>query len=237
MEESVTRKRVLTEPRAGRRTGFCLYEELVILVGSRSTNPLLPDPLSICLRAAILGDLIVDNLIVCNADNALVAQASTTDDCLVKKALGYVKKAECTVQKWLDVLNGESFNTKQRYQIKKMRFKVYKKLEEKKVLRLSSGFYKMDVRITDLRTRNELVNEVVEYLSRRGEKDMRIEILVCCLHLCKGLAPLLVSLTLQKQSTCKSRADDMIIMYKNYYRRECKKEDMVAHLLKALLAK
>lgn len=233
----MTRKRNVITNDAEKKEALYLYEEIVILVGDRTTTSLVPDPLSLCLRGAILGDLIIRDLIKIGHDNTVIVTYSSTGDYLSEKTLSYLKKADFNIQSWLSILNGENFNTKYRYQIKKVRHRVYKKLCEKGILRFKDKIYRQSVKIIDSDIRKQLTKEVVEYLYKKEEGDFRIDILVCCLHFCKGLPFILSSLPLQKQAVCKRRAEDIISLYLNYYKREWDKEDMVALLLKALLSK
>lgn len=237
MEESVTRRRHHSNSNIDKQKGFYLYEELVILMGDRVITPFVPDPLSLCLRAAILGELIICDFIKLGHGNIVVIRSCNTTDYLTEKTLSYIRKADCTVEKWLEILNGENFSTKYRYQIKKVRHRVYKKLSERGTIRFANKVYSQSVKIVDQEPRDRLAGEVVEYLAQKREGDFRIDILVCCLFFCKTLTPLFSSLSLQKQSNCKSRAEDVISLYRNYYRRECSKENMVALLLKSLLSK
>lgn len=237
MEESVTRKRSFAGDNAKEKNKLYMYEELVVLVGTRSTPAFVPDPLSICLRATILGELIVQNAITQGPNNTVVARASEVEDYMSCKALEYIKQTSCTIQKWLDILNGESFSAKHRYQIKRVRAKIYKRLCERKILAFNHRIYSMAVTIIDNDTRNRAVCGVIEYLGTKREKSVRMDILVCCLHFCKGLAPVLASLTRAKQDACMESAENIVALYKNYYRRECPQEDMAALMLKALLAK
>lgn len=233
----MTRKRSFVNDNAREKNNLYMYERLVILVGTRSTPAFVPDPLSICLRATILGELIVQNAITQGPNNTVFVRSSEVEDYMSGKALEYIKQANCTVQKWLDILNGESFSAKHRYQIKKVRAKIYKRLSEKKILVFNHRIYGMAATIIDNDTRNRVVCDLIDYLSTKREKSMRMDIIVCCLHFCKGLAPVLASLTKTKQDVCMENAENIVSLYKNYYRRECTREDMVALMLKALLSK
>lgn len=233
----MTRKRSFVGSHAREKSKLYMYEELVVLVGTRCTPAFVPDPLSICLRATILGELIVQNAITQGPNNTVIVRPCVVEDYMSAKALEYIKQTSCTIQKWLDILNGESFSAKHRYQIKKVRAKIYKRLCEKKVIVFNHRIYNMAVTIIDNDTRNRVVGGVIEYLSMKREKSMRMDIIVCCLHFCKGLTPVIASLTKTKQDACVESAENIVAMYKNYYRRECTQEDMVALMLKALMSK
>lgn len=234
----MTRKRnviITTDPERNKK--FRLYEELVILMGDRVTSSFVPDPLSLCLRATILGELIIQDVIKLGHDNIVIVTSRNTGDCLSEKTLSYLTQEDFTIKSWLSILNGENFSTKYRYQIKKVRRRVYKKLYEKGVLRFKDKMYKQTIKVIDQNAKTQLVEEVMEYLDRKSEGNFRIDILLCCLYFCKNLSSLFSSSPLQKQKTCKLRAEDVVSSYQNYYKRECAKEDMVALLLRALLSK
>ena len=230
----MTRKRGVAASGAQSNRSFHLYEELMILIGPRAGSSLTPDPLSICLRAAILGELIIEDMISCNQDGMLIAQSSAQEDKLLAEALKNIRKAEFDVQRWLGILNGETFSVMHRYPIKKARFKVYRMLQDKRIFNFRYSFYHYNAKLVDNSARIQVVDEILGYLQIQREKDLRMDILVCCLFFCESMSPLFTYLTPRERTQCRARADDITSSYRSYYRRESKKEDMVASLLKEL---
>lgn len=237
MEEiSVTRKREVSSKKEIKVKEITLSEELVILIGNRKYLNLIADPISLSLRCLIITELILDEFIGLDSTNNVYIIKSITDNPIHIKALGFFSKESLPLKKWLEILNGESLHTKFKYQIKNTRKIIYKRLEEKKKIKFNNNLHNKSVEIIDHKYRNELILGLQNYLLSR-EVDLYYDSLICALFYCKYINSLFVSLSVQQQSQCRFRVDDILNKYRNYYKREEIKEEMVALLLKAFLKK
>lgn len=235
-EESFTRRRNIkpnVEPIFDKNP---LHEQIVILIGTRNYFKMIVDPISLSFRCLILADLILDDLISLNSSKKVILVKQTTNDPLLLKTANFIGKEMLTLKEWLEILNGENYNPKFKYQIKNTRNIIYKKLEEKSKIKFRNNYHNKVVEITDQKYRNNLVINLTAYLMKK-EVDLAYDVLVCALFYCKAINQIFISLSPQQQSMCRFRVEDILMKYRNYYKREDLKEEMIALLLKAFLKK
>lgn len=233
-EESVTRRRNLENTSDKKENMLPLYENLALLLGDRHYIKLIHDPVSLSLRCAILSELIINDFISLSSSNKVTIVSTSTDDVILLKTLNLLDKDNLSIKEWLEVLNGENY--KIRHQLKNTRKIIYKKLEENNLIKYKNYLHKKSIQIIDQRYKSILCNNLINYLIKK-EVNLYYDVLICGLFYCKIINDLFVSLSPQQQSLCRFRVEDVLNRYRNYYKRENVKEEMIALLLKAFLKK
>lgn len=214
-----------------------LAEMLVVFSsGAQQTVvPLLSDPLSISIRALILCELVIQGSI--SIDRHRIprpSQAHCLLDSVHDEVYAKIQSAqkEWPVEKWLQLLNGESYSLKKdKYHVKNARKRVSNTLVAKRLLKKPAGLRKNLMHLLKNRTlvyvasvpekgvRAEIAEEVSRYLladaSYREADNLRMHSLVVALSFCCLLEDVLLTLAPSASAAAKQKAESILQKYKS----------------------
>lgn len=219
------------------KTDLTLPEILVVFTASSSysTMPGLYDPVSISLRALFLCELVLHHGISIDPQKAIHAEQSympldEVHDEVYAKIKG--SKKQRTAEKWLLLLNGESYAlTRDRYHIKNARRRVTKGLVDKGVLRKQKNRTKEFINFITNKTANNSVcsaaskgmkskicEEITAYLTGATLYEesavLKLNILVCSLAFCCVIEDVYLTLPPSQSEAAQKRVNEIIMQYK-----------------------
>lgn len=192
MESVSTRKReysCATEARGG----FKLYEQLVILLRTRSEVRFLCNRVSLSLRACIVAELALCGAIGLR-EGKVVGKDCMPSNSLLLEAMNKIYQAQLPPEELMYRLNGEKRGGS--IHMRNVRVRVYKALEERRICRVENkGLIFNRITMDDYGVRIELINYLKEYLACGREVDLRAEVLTVCLMFCSAMDSILVCMT------------------------------------------
>lgn len=221
---------------------FCvtLMEEICLLAlgEERAHMSLLNDNIPYVLRASILLELVLARRIKANIYNGgninepwklniFVNDYSPLEDVFLNEALIIIAKEELTVQKWLDVLTGETWSRKlSSHQIQNLRDRVCKSLMEKGIVtsQKSSLFFveTTEYPLLDTNFKRKLCYEVIDSAIDKQKLNLRSLCRLLSLNAAKILHKALKITDKPTSSRVKAFADETLMKYSKFHNLEAK---------------
>lgn len=211
-----------------------LYEQLVILLRTRSEIKFLCNRVSLSLRACI-----VIELALCGAiglkEGRVVGKDNTLNNSLLLEAMSKIYQVQLPPDELMYRLNGEKRGGS--VHMKNVRLRVYKDLEERRICRVENkNLIFNKITMSDYNIRIELINYIKEYLTCSKEIDYRAEALVVCLTFCSAIDSILICMT-EKEAAASSahisRIKEKYMVKRTYGSR---RETIIYSVLNALLS-
>ncbi|KAI5181011.1 golgi phosphoprotein 3 [Nematocida sp. AWRm80] len=187
------------------------------------------DPVSISIRAMALCELSLRGAIYLDAHkNVICSDNYPGIDTLHNEVFKAIKSSSRlrTIDKWLKLLNGESFSIgKDKYHIKHARYKVMKQLVEKNIFKNTTGMKAHLLKMfkqraqsreetTFKKTKEEIKTEIKSYLLGTAhyhpEDILRLNALICSLSYCCILEDLYVSYSPNESTEAQRKATEII---------------------------
>lgn len=212
-----------------------LMEEICLLAlgEERAHMSLLNDNIPYVLRASILLELALRKKIkaniygVENIDepwklNVSVNEFSLVEDVFMNEVLKIIPKEDLTVQKWLDVLTGETWSRRfSSYQIHNLRDRICKSLMEKGIVtsQKSSLFLveTIEYPLLDTKFKRKLCYEVIDSAIDMEKMDLRSICRLLSLNAAKILHKALKITDAPTSSRVKVIADDALVKYSKFH--------------------
>lgn len=217
-----------------------LMEEICLLAlgEERAHMSFLNDNIPYVLRASILLELALAKKIkaniYCGANidepwklNVFINDFSPVEDVFMNEALKIIAKEELSVQKWLEVLTGETWNRRlSSHQIHNLRDRVCKSLMEKGIVtsQKSSLFLveTMEYPLLDTKFKRKLCFEVIDTAIDNEKLDIRSLSRLLSLHAAKILHKALKITDAPTSSRVKAFANEALAKYSNFHNLEAK---------------
>ncbi|KAI5171746.1 golgi phosphoprotein 3 [Nematocida sp. LUAm3] len=241
-EEFTLRRREVIEETAFQKieklkSNLTLSEALVLFSSNTQNQifPIMQDPISMSIRVLIVCELILQNRFIVSSQKLLVAQdvympIDPLHDEAYKKIKGAKKSRD--IQKWLFLLNGETYSIqKDKYHLKNARARVAELLVVKKIFKKPKSKKKQLLSLLTLKSFNG-----VEELSQKGSKaDMihiissfllgkknyheddvyRLSILICALSYCCLIEDVLLTLSPSDSEHAQKKTMEIVNKYKS----------------------
>lgn len=179
MEENLIRRRNIN--RSLKPLSFTLAEELMILSSLRKKIYKFFDPLSVAIRACLLADLNLQNVIGIkdySKGYIMVRNSKILNNELLDDVVYRIKLVNADAKKMVKLLNGESYK-KSEFFLKKVRKRILRDLENKSVLKFENKFY-YKIYVND-KVKDEIIDRLVEYINGH-EIEIRNDMLLIALE-------------------------------------------------------
>lgn len=232
MEVTSTRRREFPQ-HVKKKEVLMLYEQLVVLLKTRSEVRFLCNRVSLSLRACVVAELAL-----CDAIDLIRGEVVGKDYVasapLLLEAMNKIYLARLAPDELMYRLNGERRGGS--IHMKDVRAKVYKSLEEKRICKIESKSLLFNkITISNYSARIEVVNYVKEYLTGCKEIDYRAEVLVVCLIFCSGIDGIIVCMTEKEAVVANTRIMKIRDKYIGTHSYNSTTEAIIFPVLKALL--
>lgn len=200
MESMSTRKREYSK-HGESKGSLRLYEQLVVLLRTRSEIKFLCNRVSLSLRACIVVELALCGAIGLK-EGRVVGKDNTLNSSLLLEAMSKIYQIQLPPDELMYRLNGEKRGGS--IYMRNVRLRVYKGLEEKRICKVENRSLIFNkITMNDYNIRIELINYVKEYLTSGKGVDYRAEALVVCLIFCSAIDSILICMT-EKEAVASS---------------------------------
>ncbi|KAG5858615.1 golgi phosphoprotein 3 [Encephalitozoon hellem] len=230
MESMSTRKR---EHSKHAESSLKLYEQLVVLLRTRSEVRFLCNRVSLSLRACIVVELALCGAIGLK-EGRVVGKDNALDSSLLLEAMNKIYQVQLPPDELMYRLNGEKRGGS--IYMRNVRLRVYKGLEEKRICKVeNSRLIFNKITMNNYNVRIELINYMKEYLTSSKEVDYRAEALAVCLIFCSAIDSILICMTEKEAVASNAHINRIKEKYMSRSACESGKEMIIHSVLKALL--